>query len=113
MLVDRWLKTDETAEQILHTGREKPIRSIVKAASWRATGTVDTIILSWFFTGNIGTALSIGFTEVATKMLLYYVHERVWNRISLGRERIVDQTQTSTPNPVVDVINPEPQAATA
>ncbi len=112
MLVDRWLKTDETAEQILHTGREKPIRSIVKAASWRATGTVDTIILSWFFTGNIGTALSIGFTEVATKMLLYYVHERVWNRIPLGRERLpVDQTQT--PNSVVDVINPEPQATTA
>ena len=58
MFLDRWLKTDEAAEQILHTGREKPIRSLVKAASWRATGTVDTIILSWFFTGNIGIITS-------------------------------------------------------
>lgn len=88
MLLDRWLRTEEKAEEIVHTGRERPIRSLVKAISWRVTGTIDTIILSWFFTGNIGTALSIGLTEVATKMLLYYVHERAWNRIHLGRERI-------------------------
>lgn len=86
MLLDRYLDADKKAEQALHTAQEKPIRSIAKAISWRVTGTIDTIILSWLFTGSIGTALSIGFTEVATKMLLYYVHERVWNRIALGRE---------------------------
>ena len=90
MLVDRYLDSDKKAEQAMHTAQDKPIRSLAKAVSWRVTGTIDTIILSWLFTGNIGTALSIGFTEVATKMLLYYVHERVWNRISLGR---------ATPNP--------------
>lgn len=86
MLLDHWLKTEEKAGAALQTGRERPIRSLVKAISWRVTGTVDTIMLSWLFTGNIGTALSIGLTEVVTKMLLYYTHERVWNRISLGRE---------------------------
>ena len=38
MLLDRWLKTEEAAEEILHTGRERPIRSLVKAISWRVTG---------------------------------------------------------------------------
>lgn len=97
MLLDRWLKTEEKADEILHTGRERPIRSLVKAISWRVTGTVDTIMLSWLFTGNIGTALSIGLTEVLTKMFLYYAHERVWNRIHLGRERVVDAKDSVTP----------------
>jgi uncharacterized membrane protein len=66
---------------------ERPIRSLVKAVSWRVTGTIDTIILSWLFTSNIGVALSIGLTEVLTKMFLYYAHERLWNRIQLGREK--------------------------
>lgn len=88
MFIDRFLKTDEAAEKVLHTGADRPIRSLAKAISWRITGTVDTILLSWFFTGSIGTALSIGLTEVLTKMFLYYAHERVWNRVSLGREKI-------------------------
>lgn len=88
MFLDQLFKPAAESEEIFHTGKERPIRSLVKAISWRVTGTIDTIILSWFFTGNIGTALSIGLTEVATKMLLYYVHERAWNRIHLGREKL-------------------------
>lgn len=65
---------------------ERPLRSLAKAISWRVTGSVDTMLLSWFFTGNLTIAAAIGLTEVATKMGLYYVHERVWNRISLGRD---------------------------
>ena len=64
---------------------EKPYRSMVKAVSWRATGTVDTIIISFFITGQAKWALSIGFVELFTKVFLYYVHERVWNKLSFGR----------------------------
>jgi uncharacterized membrane protein len=67
---------------------DRPIRSLAKAVSWRITGSVDTIMLSWFFTGNLTTAAAIGLTEVVTKMVLYYLHERVWNRIGLGRAGI-------------------------
>jgi uncharacterized membrane protein len=66
---------------------EKHYRSLVKAISWRATGTVDTIIISYLVTGTLKLALSIGFVELFTKVGLYYVHERVWNKISLGREK--------------------------
>jgi uncharacterized membrane protein len=64
---------------------ERPIRSLAKAISWRVTGSIDTMMLSWFFTGNLTIAAAIGLTEVVTKMVLYYLHERIWNRISLGR----------------------------
>lgn len=60
---------------------EKPIRSVVKAISWRIVGTIDTMIISWFITGELKMALSIGSIEVLTKMVLYYGHERIWNII--------------------------------
>ena len=64
---------------------EKHYRSVVKAISWRATGTVDTIVISFLITGHLKWALSIGFVEVFTKVALYYLHERLWNRLSFGR----------------------------
>lgn len=64
---------------------EKPYRSIVKAISWRTVGTIDTIIVSYFITGNLIMAASIGSIEVVTKMALYYFHERAWNKLSFGR----------------------------
>ncbi|MSU21867.1 MAG: DUF2061 domain-containing protein [Pedosphaera sp.] len=60
-------------------------RSVLKAISWRVTGTVDTIVISYFVTGKMEMALSIGFVELFTKIFLYYMHERIWNRISFGR----------------------------
>ena len=71
---------------------EKPYRSVVKTISWRTLGTLDTIIISYFVTGNLVMAASIGSIEVVTKMILYYFHERAWNKISFGRvkEEAVD-----------------------
>ncbi len=65
---------------------EKPYRSLVKAVSWRVTGTLDTILVSWLVTQKLTLALSIGVVEVFTKMILYYIHERTWNRLDFGRE---------------------------
>jgi uncharacterized membrane protein len=59
-------------------------RHIIKTISWRVIGTLDTIMLSWFITGNPLTGVKIGLAEVFTKMALYYLHERVWYRINFG-----------------------------
>ena len=64
---------------------EKPYRSFVKAISWRVTGTIDTVLISFLITGQVRWALTIGFVELFTKVFLYYVHERIWNRLSFGR----------------------------
>lgn len=59
-------------------------RHIVKAITWRIIGTVDTMILAWVISGNPLFGLKIGIAEVITKMLLYYVHERVWYKFNYG-----------------------------
>ena len=75
---------DEPAKIEASVIREKPIRSLLKAISWRITGSLDTVLLAWLFTQNVNTALAIGLTEVITKTFLYYMHERIWSRVRLG-----------------------------
>ncbi len=60
-------------------------RSLAKAISWRLTGTADTFIISWLITGQIALAGGIAFTEVITKIVLFWLHERVWNKIQWGK----------------------------
>ncbi len=62
-------------------------RSLIKAISWRMVGSIDTFILSYFFTHKVSAAASIASTEVLTKVLLYYFHERAWAVMPWGRAR--------------------------
>ena len=66
---------------------ERQRRSILKAISWRFTGTVDTFLLSFLVTGQIKLAFYISGFEVFTKIALYFVHERIWNKIRFGKEK--------------------------
>ena len=74
----------------LFRGHESHSRSFVKAASWRLLGSIDTFILSWFFTSSAKAAGAIATTEVLTKIVLYYGHERVWSSIKWGAKRAPD-----------------------
>lgn len=67
--------------------QEKAYRSIVKTISWRAVGTLDTMIVSYLVTGSLKMAASIGSIELFTKMILYYYHERAWNKMSFGKHK--------------------------
>lgn len=55
-------------------------KSLLKTISWRLVGTIDTIVIAYFITGEFTVALSIGSIEVFSKMILYYFHERAWNK---------------------------------
>lgn len=68
----------------LFRGREAHSRSFMKAISWRVLGSIDTFLLSWLFTSSVKAAGAIATTEVLTKMVLYYFHERVWSSIGWG-----------------------------
>lgn len=65
---------------------ETNYRSLIKAISWRLTGTIDTMLISFILTGKIKLALSIGLVELITKTGLYYLHERAWNKIRFGKK---------------------------
>jgi uncharacterized membrane protein len=69
---------------------EKAYRSVIKTLSWRVLGTIDTIVISYFITGSLVMAASIGSIEVVTKMILYYFHERAWNQIQIGKVHELD-----------------------
>jgi len=80
--------------------RDSHLRSVLKAVSWRMVGTMDTFIVSFLVmhvlggqkTNLVQTAKisgGIAGTEVITKVLLYYLHERTWARIPLGTIRKV------------------------
>jgi uncharacterized membrane protein len=53
-------------------------RHLAKTISWRCIGTLDTVLISYFVTGEISYGLKIGALEIISKMLLYYFHERLW-----------------------------------
>jgi uncharacterized membrane protein len=61
-------------------------RHLIKTITWRILGTLDTMLLAWIISGNALTGLKIGFAEVLTKMILYFIHEKVWYRINFGLE---------------------------
>ena len=64
---------------------EKIKRTLVKTISWRVLGTLATIVISYVITGTLALAFSIGLIELISKLMLYYFHERTWNKIKWGK----------------------------
>lgn len=67
---------------------EKPLitykRHVMKTITWRLIGTIDTIIIGWIISGDPFIGLKIGSIEVITKMILYFLHERIWYKMKFG-----------------------------
>tara|TARA_R110000796_G_scaffold56772_2_gene131399 strand:+ start:832 stop:1272 length:441 start_codon:yes stop_codon:yes gene_type:complete len=58
-------------------------RHLAKTITWRIIGTLDTLLLSWFISGDLSIGLQMGGFEMVTKMVLYYIHERIWFKSSI------------------------------
>lgn len=67
--------------------RESQLRSLLKAISYRIIGTLTTAALTWFVTGSVRAALTIGAIEPVAKILIYYLHERAWQLLPRGTFR--------------------------
>ncbi len=68
--------------------KETNIRSIVKGISWRFVATTTTIIIVYVFFGRLDLAIAAGMLETVLKIALYWLHERVWQKIKWGKKRI-------------------------
>lgn len=53
-------------------------RHFFKTITWRLIATLDTVLIAFFLTGNFTQGLKIGFAEIFTKMIIYFIHERLW-----------------------------------
>ncbi len=66
---------------------ESHVRSIAKAVTWRAGGTLVTVVVAWILTGNLSLAVEIGLINTVIKIGAFYAHERLWNRLSFGKQK--------------------------
>jgi uncharacterized membrane protein len=59
-------------------------RHVMKTITWRLIGTTDTILISWIISGDPLIGIKIGSVEVISKMVLYFIHERLWYKLDFG-----------------------------
>ena len=73
--------------------KDKHLRSISKAISWRIFATMATIVIVYTATGNLTMSFTIGLIEVFSKLALYYLHERAWVKVKWGKEEKIDSSK--------------------
>lgn len=61
-------------------------RSLVKTISWRLVGSSATLLIAFLITGSLGASGTIAILQLITNTLLYFIHERVWDKVVWGRE---------------------------
>ena len=62
--------------------KESHKKSIVKSITWRICATSTTMGLVFFLSKDTALALSLGVLETVVKLMVYYGHERAWNKIN-------------------------------
>ena len=60
-------------------------RSFTKSLSYRIFGTLSSFVVVYAITRKGSLSVLIAFWETVLKVVIYYWHERVWNKISWGR----------------------------
>jgi len=63
-------------------------RAIIKAFSYRIFGSIITALIIYFFVGRVDFAVVGGIADAIAKIFAFYLHERVWNKIGIGRKRV-------------------------
>jgi len=64
---------------------DHPKRTLVKTLTWRVIAFLTTIVIVYIYSRDVKESLVVGVTANLLKMIFYYVHERVWNRLEFGR----------------------------
>lgn len=65
--------------------KETNTRSIVKCISYRFLGSAVTCLIAFILTGNTSISLGVGLFDLVSKLICYYIHERIWNFIPFGK----------------------------
>lgn len=68
--------------------KETNTRSIAKGFSWRFFATSVTVIIVYLFFGRLDLAIAAGIIETISKVILYYAHEKIWQRVRWGKKQI-------------------------
>ena len=65
-------------------------RLLLKSLTWRIISTIVSFTLIWLITGNMLIAANIAVINFFLKYILFYIHERIWERyIKWGIKKII------------------------
>jgi uncharacterized membrane protein len=59
-------------------------RSVVKSIVWRIICIIVSVVVTFLLSGEWDIAVAVGTLYNVITMILYYFHERIWNRIKWG-----------------------------
>lgn len=62
-------------------------RTLLKTITFRIIATTTTMLIFYIFTDNVALSVGVGILENIVKMVFYYFHERIWNKISYGKSK--------------------------
>jgi uncharacterized membrane protein len=60
-------------------------RSVLKSLSWRFLAALITSGVVYMLTGKGDFAAKVGVVDTAVKLVIYFLHERAWDKIDYGR----------------------------
>ncbi|HDZ77229.1 MAG TPA: DUF2061 domain-containing protein [Candidatus Omnitrophica bacterium] len=66
---------------------EQHKRTILKTITWRVIAVLVTMIIVYLYNKDIKESVIISLAANGIKMFLYYIHERMWNKIDFGRKK--------------------------
>lgn len=76
---------------------EKTMRSLGKVVTWRILVTITNFVGGWLASGSWQVGLGVVSFALVVNSILYYFHERAWNRLDWGKQEADDQTLKNTP----------------
>ena len=69
---------------------ESHFRTVLKSLTWRVAALAITTAVAWVITDEVKLAASIGIADTLIKLFAYYGHERIWLKLSFGRQKPPD-----------------------
>ena len=75
--------TDSSKDGVFKGVEESHTRSVIKGFTWSIVATSTTTVIAWLVTGKLDAAFQIGVFEFFTKLIIYYIHERIWTKIRI------------------------------
>ena len=70
-------------------------RSVAKVVSWRVLVTITNFFGGWLASGNPWVGLGVVSFALVVNSILYFFHERVWNRSDWGKEVVETNVVTT------------------
>lgn len=76
---------------------EKWPRSLSKVLSWRVTVTLSNFVGAWWVSGSFTAGVAFAGYAVVANSILYYLHERGWNRVSWAKDANTQDSVSQSP----------------